>query len=362
MDEIIKALADGGDPAELADRTLALPGAGQEALIEAAGRLKSEAAARFLGLIYPSLTEKRLQKLVKKALFLLRTQGVRTDEPRPAGESALHKVEISREAMAYLSNYDETLTRLLVVAVETRKNRFLFGHVALHFTNGLADMHSAELPREDLDSLLQGYKASAVTPIVLPAISPTYAGYLVEEGARVSGAEVESARGINRMISTAKGDVKRPEDIYLLDAQGAAPARLGDVLADPMFEPFSLEWPGVEEDRKKLEEAANPGIVLPPYVAEERKQAFLDALVAGDALAQRLPAFKRMLEDYAYLFYCLKKYDLYAGLAGRIGEQASVREAALHFVRKTFDRMKKEEQEQPPGVIVDPYAARKQPR
>ena len=359
MDEIIKALAEGGDPEALAARALALPGAEQEALIEAAGRLKSEAAARFLALIYPSLTEKRLQKLVKKALFLLRTQGVRIDEPRPAGESALHKVEISREAVAYLSSYDETLTRLLVVAVQTRKNRFLFSHIALHFTNGLADMHSAESPRDDLDSLLQEYKASATPPVVLPAISPPYAGYLVEEGARISGAEVEAARGIDRMISAAKGDVRRPEDIYLLDAQGAAPARLEDILADPVFEPFSLEWPGIEEDRKKLEEAANPGIVLPPYIAEERKQAFLDALVAGDARAQRLPAFKRMLEDYAYLFYCLGKYDLYAGLAGRIGEEASVKQAFLHFIRKSFDRMKKEAQERLPGVIVDPYAAGK---
>ena len=63
----------------------------------------------------------------------------------------------------------------------------------------------------------------------------------------------------------------------------------------------------MEEDRKKLNEVINPTIVLPPYVIEERRQAFLNELVESERLAARLPQFKRMLEDYAYLFYCLGK-------------------------------------------------------
>ena len=121
--------------------------------------------------------------------------------------------------------------------------------------------------------LIPEYTSSAVAPIVLPAISPPFAGYLVEEGARASGRQAEEARGINRMMSAVKGDVRKPEDIYLLDAHGAAPAAFEDVLNDSMFEPFNLAWPGIEEDKKKLDEAVNSGIVLPQYVVEERRQA-----------------------------------------------------------------------------------------
>ncbi len=363
MDEIIKALAGGADPAGLVGRALGLPAAEQEALFAAAGSLNSEAAARFLALVYAGLSDKRLQKLAKKALFLLGTKGVRTEAPRPAGESALHKVETEREGAAYLSNYDETLTRLLLVVVATRKNHFLFSHIALHFPDGLTEMQTAELPRNQLEMLIPEYTSSAVAPIVLPAISPPFAGYLVEEGARASGRQAEEARGINRMMSAVKGDVRKPEDIYLLDAHGAAPAAFEDVLNDSMFEPFNLAWPGIEEDKKKLDEAVNSGIVLPQYVVEERRQASLNALVAGGRLAGLTPGFKRMLADYAYMFYCLKRYDLYAGIAGRIHDEAYVKRALLHFVNKAFGRMKKEAEEgKMPGVIVDPYSAGKEPR
>ena len=74
MDEIIKALAAGADPAGLVGRALGLPAAEQEALFAAAGSLNSEAAARFLALVYAGLSDKRLQKLAKKALFLLGTK------------------------------------------------------------------------------------------------------------------------------------------------------------------------------------------------------------------------------------------------------------------------------------------------
>jgi hypothetical protein len=224
-------------------------------------------------------------------------------------------------------------------------------------------MQTAELPRNQLEMLIQEYTSSAVAPIVLPAISPPFAGYLVEEGARVSGRQIEEAAGVNRMMSAVKGDVRKPEDIYVLDAQGAPPAAFEDVLNDSIFEPFNLEWPGIDEDKKKLDEAVNSGIVLPQYVVEERRQASLDALVAGGRLAGRIPGFKRMLEDYAYMLYCTKRYDLYAGLAGRIGNEASVRQALLHFAEKAFGKMKKEAEEgQMPGVIVDPYSVGKQPR
>ena len=70
-----------------------------------------------------------------------------------------------------------------------------------------------------------------------------------------------------------------------------------------------------------------------------------------------------MLADYAYMFYCLKRYDLYAGIAGRIHDEAYVKRALLHFVNKAFGRMKKEAEEgKMPGVIVDPYSAGKEPR
>ena len=82
------------------------------------------------------------------------------------------------------------------------------------------------------------------------------------------------------MLSGGKSDVKRPEDVDPLPTPDTASAALADdIFSHEIFEPFSPRWPGMEEDRKALKDVLNPSIVLPPYVLEERKQAFLNELV-----------------------------------------------------------------------------------
>ena len=146
MDDILNSIADGAGTAETVEQVLRLPGEQQESLIHAVGALKSERAGRFLSLLYPSLADKALQKLVKKALFRLKTQGIPVEEPRMPGESVLKKVETGREARAFLSNYDPEMTRLVLVALEMKKNQFLLSHAMLHFSDGLVDLKSLPWP------------------------------------------------------------------------------------------------------------------------------------------------------------------------------------------------------------------------
>ena len=359
MKEIIRSVADnegtGADSGETVRKALALPVGEQEALFEALGALKSENAGRFLNLLYPSLSDKRLQKLVKRAIFRLKTQGIRVEEPRIAGESALKKLEVSREARVFLTNYDAEQTCVVLAAMLMKKNQFVLSHAVIRFGRGLLEIRSLPVPRDEAEGLLRDYRARTLPPMALRQISPPYGGYLVEEASGLSGIESEEAKSLHHILDTVKGDVRRPGDIYHLDAETAVPASIQDVFADSLFDPFMLDWQGLEEDRKRLDGVINPTIVLPPYVVEERRQAFLDGLVADERLGPLLTGFKRMLEDYAYLFYCDGQFDKYRGLIDLAGEQEGLKKAFLSFVRKTFDKQGEKEQPQP-GVIVDPYS------
>ncbi len=356
MDGILTSISDGTWTGETVDRVLRLPREELESLIQAVGSLKSESAGRFLSLLYPSLADKALEKLVKKALFRLKTQGIPVEEPRIPGESVLKRVETGREARAFLSNYDPEMTRVVLSALEMKKNQFVLSHAVLHFSDGLVDLKSLPVARDELEGLLKDYALRMVPPMVLPSISTAYAGYLIEEAAGLSGHEAEEAASLHRMLSAAKSDVKRPEDIYLLPAPDtASAASADDIFSHEIFEPFSPRWPGMEEDRKALKDVLNPSIVLPPYVLEERKQAFLNELVGKEGPAQSLPQFKRMLEDYAYLFSCLGRFDYYKGLLLQLAEVAAVKKAFLRFVGKAFG--KPEEAARPQeGVIIDPHS------
>jgi hypothetical protein len=359
MDEILNSIADGAGTGETVDQVLKLPREELDLLLQALGRLKSEHAARFLSLLYPSLADKKLQKLLKRALFRLKTQGIRVEEPRMAGESALKKVETGREARALLSNYDAEMTRVALVAFEMKKNQFLLSQGVLHFSDGLKDLKSFPISGHELEDFLKDYVSRMPSSVVLPPVSAAYAGYLIEEASGLSGHEAEEAAGLHRMLLVTLGEVRRPDDIYLLGGADTASAASAEaIFADEIFEPFSPRWPGVEEDRKKLNDVVHPTIVLPPYMIEERRQAFLNELVEEERLAARLPQFRRMLEDYAYLFYCLGKFDHYKGLLLQLAEASAVKSAFLGFVEKALKELEETDRRQD-GVIIDPHSLMK---
>jgi hypothetical protein len=354
MGDIVEALAQGTAPEEAVERALLLSGEEQEELLRAVASLRSERASRFLFLFYGRLSDRKLQKLAKKALFRLKTLGVPVEEPRSPGESVLKKVESSREARAFLSNYDGELTRVVLAAFEAKRHQFLFSHALLHFSRGLVELRSFPVARADLEELLRDYAAGTRRPIVLQPISPPYAGYLIEEASAISGKESEEAGGLRRFLSSVKDGPRRPEEVYLLETEGAAlPEEAETLFARDLFEPFLLQWPDMVEDRKGLDQAVNPALVLPPYVVEERRQAFLEDLAEKERLASMLPFFTRMLEDYAYLFHVLGEPGAHRGLIVLLKDRAALEKAFLHFVRNALEGM---EQKAPrePGLIIDP--------
>jgi hypothetical protein len=356
MDQIIRAIEEGTDLQKTVEEALALPPAEQEDLLRRIAAIRNENAGRFLVLLYPRLTDKRLLKLVKKDLFRLKTQGIHVEEPKEAGESVLRKIETSREAIGLMSNYDATHTRVVLAAVELKKNQFLFSHGIVHFSEGLLDMMSLNVSRVQLEELVKDYVARTHSPMVLATISPPYAGYVIEEASGISGRVADDARSLNRLLAGVGGEARRPADIYTLEpATPVEPAPVDAVLADELFQPFMLEWRGIEDDRKNLNDLVNPAIVLPPAIIEERKATFYGELAEKESVRALSGRFKRMLEDSAYLFYCLKEQHLHAGLIELLKDPEEVKRAFVHFLNKALSEMEKKEQQQP-GVIIDPYS------
>jgi hypothetical protein len=117
-----------------------------------------------------------------------------------------------------------------------------------------------------------------------------------------------------------------------------------------------LAWESIEADKKELDAVANPSIVVPPYVIEERRQAFMNGLVQTDKFKSAGHSLKRMLEDYAYLSHSLGEFETFKGLAEGLPDDQFFRNALLFFMRKSLE--KKEEEQ--PGVLVDPF--KQQPR
>jgi len=353
MEEILQYLRSGGDVGAAVDTYISLTPQEKTTLLEKIGVTRSERVALFLSKILDVTPERDLQKSIKKLLFLLKTQGIRVEEPKISGESVLRKVETVREQMAFLSNYDPEDTRVVLLAFEIKKKQFLFIHAVSHFSKGLIELAAMPLPRNQLDAILQDYRERATRPMVLAPIAPKYASFLLEEASAISGSHADDLRSLKPLMAGLKGPVQKPDDISNLPVPDETRSRsLQAILSDPMVEPFMLAWDSMESDKKELDGAINPSsIVLPPHVVEERRQAFVNDLVVSDKLRSALRLLKRLLQDYAYLFHAAQEFDAFKGIVDGLRDESFVRDALLFFVKKSFE--KKEEEKE--GVLVDPF-------
>jgi hypothetical protein len=355
MDAIVEQVAAGAEPEQILEQTLSLPRGELETLVGQLGRLKRENAARLLTQLLDKTSDKKLQKLIRKAIFQLKTQGISVGEPDRKGESVLRKTETIRESRALLSSYDPDQTRAMVMAFELKKNEFLFSQAIIHFSKGLLDLKSASMGRSDLDALMEEYISRVPHPVMIASIAPPYAGYLLEEAAAVSGNQSDDARSLSGLLYGFKGDVRKPSDIYHLSVPSdvvSAPIDL--ILYEEVFGAFSFTWGNMEEDRKRLAKAVNPSLVLPQHMIEERKEAFLTELAEDERIIFTLPSLKRMLEDMAYLFYNLKRFDRFKGLIETTADPQSMKRVIRYFLKRTLDELDKKEQEQKSDLLVDP--------
>src|SRR5208283_2031597 len=153
MDELLKSI-ENGEAERTVEEALLLPAEDLERLIDRAVGLRSGHGGMFLTLLYPNVTDKGLQKLIKKGLFHLKTLGISITEPRTSGESVLRRAEIVREARALLSNYDAGQTRAIIAAVQTKKNQFLFAYAVTHFYKGLEELSTFAASRNEIEGII----------------------------------------------------------------------------------------------------------------------------------------------------------------------------------------------------------------
>jgi hypothetical protein len=315
-------------------------------------KLKNESTGLFLNLIYPGETDKELQKIIRALIHKIKTTGVKVEEPKIRGESVLRKTEETKAHKAFMSNYDDYNARVVLVAFEVKKNNYIFLNGTVNFSDGLVDLLTAPVDKKGLEEIINEYRRGTGEVMVFVDISPQYAVYILEEAAAISGQYKEETAQARKFTSHLNDFVQKPNDVYSLEApETTHPLEMKSILTHAVFEPFKLTWPSIEEDIKEYNSSGSSAIVLPPYMVEEKKQTFIKSLLEKNNFISMLPSIKRMLEDYAYIFYSLKEFPYYKGLADCLPDPATPLNTILYFLVKSLEVQEKKEE----GVIVNPY-------
>ena len=118
-----------------------------------------------------------------------------------------------------------------------------------------------------------------------------------------------------------------------------------------------MTWDSLEEDRKTYMSNGGSTIILPPHMAEQKRIEFLERLAERADMKAVLPYIKRMMEDYAYLFYCMKEFGYYKGLTAWLDNERAPWQALSYFLNKSLGKEEESPEEKltAGGLIVDPY-------
>lgn len=354
MVDIIKVIDSAADLEKKVEYYFTMPDDEKRSLLEGLKKEKSGDIGLFLNAIYPEEHNKDIQKLIRKLIFLLRSSGVKVEEPRSTGGTALKQVDETRENRGFMTNFDISQSRLVMAAYEIKKNTFVFLNGEIHFNEGLRELMSAPVHRKDLEKIIASYKADTREPMFLTEISPAYAAFIVEEGANRSGRFTDGIKPLKSFAARLKDTVHRPEDIYYLKVPDQDEhTSMEDVLNHPMFKPFFLNWEKAGEDKKEYGGESGTTIVLPGHIIEEKRSAFIANLSERSDIRSQEPFLKRMLEDYAYFFHAMGNYALYLGTIALIKNSRTFADVLAHFLRKTLEAAKDKPVEN--GLIINPY-------
>ena len=352
---MIKAVREGLNLEARAGEFFGLERHEKERLLEAIREVRSESAGIFLNLLLAGEEDKQLRKAIKRDLFLLKTSGIRVEERTPEGEPVLRKFEEPRLHQGFLTNYDADGARIVIAALELKKNLCVLFHGITHSLRGLDELRVTPVKRADLAGLIKGYRENPDRPMVVVDISFSYASYLLDEASRISGRSMEEMKQLRQYVSQAKDPIATPDDLRGLPVPAnTIPISLEEILESRILTVALPDRETLERYKKEYLEVGGSTIVLPPYMAEQKKAEYIDKLVAGAEFGPHRRAVARIFEDYAYISYQLGDFAAYLGLLKALDEDKLTEEALRRLLKQALQR-EEEPREQHPGLIVSPY-------
>jgi hypothetical protein len=358
MEEIVGAISNAMDVEKKVEAFFVLPDDEKQALLEELQGTRTETLGIFLNAIYPEEKNKKIQKLIRKLLFKLKSAGIKVEEPKSIGEPVLKKIKEVYEQRGFVSNYDHTHTRLVVAGFEIKKNNYIYLNAEIHFTEGLMELMSAPVDKKGFEGILKAYRNDTKHTMVIEEISPAYAVYLIEEASRKSGRFSDEIKSLKSFVAGIVDGIHKPEEIYKLPVHDSGEAISSEAIFNHViFEPFFITWGSMGEDAITYNSTGGGTIVLPQHMVEEKKKEFLKTLIERYDMKSALPSLKRMMEDYAYLFYCMKEFSYYKGLMEYLKNENAPSEALSYFLKKSLEtgKEKPQEKQQDGGLIVNPY-------
>ncbi len=331
-----------------------------EEVIQAIGSVPKEESARLLVQFLEKTYDKRLQKLIKKIIYRLKTQGVDIPQLPSLGEPIFKRIS-PLPLQAFVSPIDSEGGRVALLAKPFNSRMLNFFSLLIEDTKGITEIYNVKIPREVFQDSLKQHKEDG---IVLVDIDPSYLQYLVLEARQKNLATKTSLPPgflILEKMWPSKTEITEAFVYNILDVK----LDLRDLEGSSRLHEIEgfLYWSlGAEEIAPyipKLDEIEESPLIVAPFRKEARQREIIKEAAQNLFGKERRQIYKRRLEEMAYVLYKTRgeneaRLALVAALAlEEDGVRAEEHPFLLEMIKKSIDfaKMGKEKEEKRSLII-----------
>jgi hypothetical protein len=283
---------------------------------ESLASLSDAKTARILQRMLKISKEKKVQKLIKRSLYRLRSKGISIEEASPKKEASILRPVQAEPPEGMGGGFDSLGQRFLLLVIPQSGRGGTVMEGVISDTLGLVNFSGEEMTRKGVRMFVEEIQKKSPFPLV--EMEASYVGFLLTQAYRTTLARKEAVPQdylrLKGEIEGVKKEYERPLIYSYLPSDEVAEeerrlGRGGDLLKGDLFSGWRIEVDLIRRYADEIQEAEESKIVLHPTQKEARFQGIYQKALSELFSGERRFLYKRRLEEMAYLLFKLGKEE-----------------------------------------------------
>jgi len=285
-------------------------------LAESLTTLSDAKTVRILQRMLKISKEKKVQKMIKRSLYRLKSKGISIEETPFNKEASILRPVQAERPKGMGGGFDTVGQRFLLLVIPHSGRGGTVMEGVISDTLGLVNFSGEEMTRKGVRIFVEEIQKNSPFPLV--EMEASYAGFLFAQAYRSTLERKETVPQdylrLKGEIENVKKEYERPLIYSYLPSNEVAGedrqlGRGGDLLKVDLFSGWRIEEDLIRRYANEVGEAEESKIVLHPTQKEARFQGIYQKALSELFSGERRFLYKGRLEEMAYLLFKLGKEE-----------------------------------------------------
>jgi hypothetical protein len=319
LEKIKTHLQDGKSDEEIAQSLLPLFGKDPEFDGQVAEHLATIPHVKVAHLLQRMLQvsdKKKVQKIIKRALYRLKSKGIAIEQAPPQKEASILRPLQAEPPKGFAGGFDFMGQRLLLLLIPHTSRGWRVMQGVTSDIKGLIDFSGEEMTRKGFKAFFEEIQGKSPFPLV--EMEPSYVGFLFAQAYQLTlqkmGTLPHDYLSLRSEIEGIKKEYDKPLIYLYLETEELAEddrvlKRGGDLLKADLFYSWTIEEEDIRPYADAVREAEESKILLNQAQKEVRFQGVYQKALSELFSGERRFLYKRRLEEMAYLLFKLGREE-----------------------------------------------------